>query len=752
MAEETSVGIEFRDTMAHYLASLVDKRDFAGAAKYYEANRDTFEAAGGAWAGSVLHHAAKAYCFLADYPTALRLARLAQNKAAEDGDSILMAEIFVTLARALRALGQAKETEKALRDAESIFRRNDCLEGQSRVLNQLAGHFYRQHEYKNALSNLMDAVEITRRLGDHTRLAYMMGNIGRIHTFVGDYDKAEEHLRMNIDMSGKLGDWLEVTRAKIALGYVHLQAGEYDRAEEILEAAYPGTVEFDSPRDEAICLTYLGELHYRRGRLEQARTELLNALETAERVEPGTSLGGRVMRHLAELYLRLGNHRTARRYISKAAAVMQKIDNQVELGALRKVSAAVAAAEGHDDEARRLFGEAMDMLEATGVRAELADTWIMAARSPLFPARRRLNLLIRAEEFYASKNLPAKRREVEKLFGSVDYVAKGGGQDSLARNEVAAGEADFLTNCTEIRQFMSQLPAIGRAGLPLLLTGDTGVGKDHMARYFHQLARPGTPFVSINCASVPPLLLESELFGYAKGAFTGAVTDKPGLFVAANGGVLMLDEIGDMPLPLQTKLLGVLESRKVTPLGTTKPVNLDIMLVAATNQDLETMVENGRFRSDLYYRLSGFGFHIPALCDRKEDIPLLLAHFLRKRRLLADDQEPPAELVRRFIAYDWPGNTRELSNKVKRLEILVDQAIDKDLVELSQIALEPDREPSSGSLFERVEQFERQLIMEALIAARGNKSEAARMLGIHEATVRTKLKRYDISLERGLAS
>jgi transcriptional regulator with AAA-type ATPase domain/tetratricopeptide (TPR) repeat protein len=700
----------------------------------------------------VLHHAAKAYVSLADYPSALRIARLAQNKAAEDGDSILLAEIFVTLARTLRSLGELKETEKALRDAESIFRRNDCLEGQSRVLNLLAGHFYRQHEYKNALSSLMDAIDITRSLGDQTKLAFMMGNIGRIHTFVGDYDEAEKHLNTNIEMSSELGDWLEVTRAKIALGYVHLLAGEYDRAEETLDAAYTGTVEFDSARDEAICLTYLGELRYRRGRLEEARVTLLKALDTAEKIEPGTTLGGRVMRHLAELYLRLGNHRTARRYLSKAAPIMQKADNQVELGVLQKVGAAVAAAEGRESEARKLFAEAIATLEAAGVRAELADALVAAGQSPLYLAQRRLTLLFRAEEFYAGKNLAAKRREVEKLIADVDYSGGIVIAPSSETGDAIPAEVDFLTNCEEIREFLRQLIAISRAELALLLTGETGVGKDHMARYFHQIARPGTPFVAINCASVPATLLESELFGYRRGAFTGAELDKQGLFVAANGGMLLLDEIGDMPLTLQTKLLGVLESKKVTPLGSTNVVELDIKLVAATNKPLEDMVENGEFRRDLYYRLSGWSYHIPALRERKEDIPLLLTHFLRQCRLLSDSQKPPPELVRRFLAYDWPGNTRELFNKVKRLEVMLNQASDQDLVELSRAALEADSQPTTGSLFERVEQFERQLIMEALIAAGGNKSEAARLLGIHEATVRTKLKRYDISLQSGLAS
>ena len=749
MSKETPVGIEFRDAMAHYLASLAAKRDFAGAVRYYEANSNTFDTAGGTWAGSILHHVAKAYVSLDNHTAALRIARLAQNKTAEEGDSVLLAEIYVTLAKITRSMGDLKETEKALRDAESIFRRNDCLEGQTRVLNLLAGHFYSQHEYQNALANLMDAIEIAKRLGDRAKLALMVGNIGRIHTFIGDFEQAEKHLKLNIELSSELGDWLEVTRANIALGYVQLLRGEYAIAEETLEAALPGTLEFNQPRDEAICLTYLGELRYRLGRLEEARATLEKALEVAERTAPGTSLGGRVMRHLAELYVRMSNYRTARRYLSKATVIMKAAQDRVEVGALSKVAAVIAEAEDRTDDATTLFGEALAMLEATGVRAELAETLITAGCSQVYPVRRRLTLLFRAEEFYTGMKLKIKRQEVEKLIGAIDYHEEA---VTCQRDQSDESEVDFPTNCPEIIRFKEQLAAIGRADLPLLLTGETGVGKDHMARYYHHVVRPGTPYVAINCASVPHSLLESELFGYDRGAFTGADLDKQGLFVAANGGVLLLDEIGDMPIELQTKLLNVIEQKELTPLGTTEPVRLDIKLIAATNQDLEAMVEQGLFRRDLYYRLSVFPFCISPLRERKEDIPLLLAHFLIKRKLLAEGQKPPMELVRQFVAYDWPGNTRDLFNQVKRLEVMTDLVADKDLVELSRTLFIAEPSPAGNSLFERVEQFERQLIMEALITADGNKSEAARMLGIHEATVRTKLKRYDIAPQSGLAS
>ena len=747
MAKETFAGVELGGVTAHYVASLADKQDHAGLIQYYEDNRDTIEAVGMARAGEVLHRVAKAYASVADCPTALRIARVAQDRVAEDGDNLLAAEIFMTLGTILRSLGELTEAERAFRDAESIFRRNDCLEGQSRALNMLAGLLYRQNEYGRSLSVLMDATAIARRLGDRRKLAYMMGNIGRIHTFVGEFSKAREYLGLNIDLSTELGDRAEVARARIALGYAHMQEGTYATAEEILKSARLDAVEAGSRRDEAICLSYLGELEYRTGRLLQGRQTLRKALTLAEQMGSKTSLAGRIMRHLAEVSLRQTNIAAARRWAAGASLNIGEAGDKVENGALCRIKAAIAEAEGEADQARELYTMAISRLEEAGVYFETAEALVTAGKSELFPPRRQMTFLFRAETLYARRNLTVKRREVEELISSIGYPA------ALARGNPETAKScpdgvDYLSNSGEIRRFKDQLAAIGRADLPLLLTGETGVGKDHMAKYFHHVTRPGMPFVTVNCASVPETLLESELFGYHRGAFTGADTDKLGLFMAANGGVLLLDEIGDMPLQLQTKLLGVLERKKVTPLGSTGERDLDIKLVTATNRNLEEMVESGTFRRDLYYRLSGLAFCIPPLRDRKEDIPLLLEYFLVRCGLMQKGQKAPGELLSQFLSYSWPGNTRELYNRVRRLEVMADLTADGDLAELSRTVFESETPAVSGTLFERVEQFERQLITEALVAAGGNKSEAARLLGIHEATVRTKLKRYGIELQK----
>jgi len=749
MTQVMHAGDEFRRTLAHYLSSLVAKRDFAGAIKCYEDNRSLVGSTDGAWAGSLLHHAAQAYASLSNLPAALRVARVAQNHLENAPERRMLAELFITLGGILRDMGEAGEAEKAFRDAESIFRRQDCPEGQSRALNLLAGLFYRQGDFRNSLAILMEAVSIARRLGDQRKIAFMMGNIGRINTFIGDFRKARKHLEMNIELSEELGDQKETTKARIALGYVYLQEGDYARGKTILEAAYAEAVHLGLERDAVICRSYLGELAYRDGDLENGRALLQSALESAHTISPDSSLCGRIMRHLAEIDRRLGKRRMAQRLAARATVIMEHHNDQVGLGTLTVLKALLSHEAGDSAKARRLMVQAIDMLEESGVRFEKAATLVAAGSSAIFTERQRLTYLFQAEEFYARYELSSLLSHVDRLIAEIDYTSTRPSRRPAA-DKAGKDHADFLTNNRLLRRFMSQLGSIGQADLPLLLTGETGVGKDQMARHYHSVTRPDGPFVAINCASLPETLLESELFGYHKGAFTGADGSKRGLFETANGGVLLLDEIGDMPLGLQTKLLGVLENRAVTPLGSVTSIPLDFKLIAATNQDLEAMVEAGTFRRDLYYRLSGMSFRIPPLRDRKEDLPLLITHFMKKCGLLQQDQELPAELARHFLRYDWPGNTRELVNKIKRLEVMSDLVADGDLAELSRTIFATEAPVADRTLFEQIEQLERRLIVEALLATRGNRSEAARMLGIHEATVRTKLKRYGITLEGGV--
>ena len=281
----------------------------------------------------------------------------------------------------------------------------------------------------------------------------------------------------------------------------------------------------------------------------------------------------------------------------------------------------------------------------------------------------------------------------------------------------------------------------------VLIHGPTGAGKDLLATALHRRSRVPGKFVVLNCSAVVETLFESELFGHVRGAFTGADRDKSGLFELANGGTLFLDEIGDMPIPTQAKLLRAIQNQEILPVGSLTSRKVNVRIVAATHHDLRAAIASGKFREDLYYRLSMVELTVPALNERSEDIPLLARHFVRK--FSAEFSKHIEGLTPRALIvlkrYGWPGNVRELEHVIGRACMLADgTTLDvEDLPEnLVQIQPRPDPNGDSPSVLEAQE---RQLVEEALRASGGNQSEAARRLGIGRDALRYKMKRYELS-------
>jgi transcriptional regulator with GAF, ATPase, and Fis domain len=289
---------------------------------------------------------------------------------------------------------------------------------------------------------------------------------------------------------------------------------------------------------------------------------------------------------------------------------------------------------------------------------------------------------------------------------------------------------------------------------PVVILGESGTGKELIARAIHtQGRRKDGPFVSENCAALTESLLESELFGYVRGAFTGARGNKRGLFEAASGGTLFLDEVGDMSVDLQKKLLRVLQEGEVRPLGSDKVVKVDVRLITATNRDLEELVRDGDFREDLFYRLNVLPVRVPPLRERKEDIPLLLAHFLRQTSQDGNKPTPKVDpsVLNLLTTYRWPGNVRELENEIKRAVILAEGVIMPEHLSAAvrQQAQEPVRDDGGPSpieagttLPEMVRTLEVREIQRALEKAKNNKSRAAELLGLSRFALQRKMEKY----------
>jgi DNA-binding NtrC family response regulator len=448
---------------------------------------------------------------------------------------------------------------------------------------------------------------------------------------------------------------------------------------------------------------------------------------------------------------------------------------------IRSACAEIASGLGYAAETTADFQQARSLL-----RSSAAD--ILLVNLPLSGAKQGLELIAEVKLLYPRISIIAMTSSglvntaVEAMrCGASDYLTKPFTMDDFSG--VLERAAETLSTDAAMRQLREQLRAsqglgamIGRSPEmekvyrilskvaqsthPVLILGESGTGKELVARTVHVYGpNAQKPFLPVDCGSLVPTLIESELFGYVKGAFTGANRSKDGLLVSAESGTVFLDEIGELPLDLQAKLLRALQEREVRPVGATHRVPIKARIVAATNRDLAAMVDKGTFRKDLFYRLNVVNLRLPALRDRREDIPLLAAHFLdrisreRNEKLTLSD-----EALRTMMRYEWPGNVRELEHSVERacvmssgpvlhLGDLSTQLQNKGL-EARRAALsvgEPDGANGVAAAVTTLADLEKQAILSAIKMLNGDKLQAAKLLGIGKTTLYRKLKEYGIA-------
>ncbi|HEX7854361.1 MAG TPA: nitrogen regulation protein NR(I) [Sphingobium sp.] len=398
-----------------------------------------------------------------------------------------------------------------------------------------------------------------------------------------------------------------------------------------------------------------------------------------------------------------------------------------------------------------------------------------ALRVIILSAQNTLDTAVRATAQGAFEYLP-KPFDLNDLSQAVDAALGQSASHALSEqgSGAATDELPLIGRSAAMQEVYRTIARVISNDLSILVLGESGTGKELVAEAIHNLGtRREQPFVAINMAAIPRELIEAELFGYEKGAFTGAATRTAGKFEQAQGGTLFLDEIGDMPMEAQTRLLRVLQSGEVTTVGGTRPIRVDVRIIAATNKDLGVLLAEGRFREDLYYRLNVVPVHLPALRDRSDDVPLLARHFLDQaaadglpRKALSDDA---AALLR---LYSWPGNVRELKNLMQRLTVLARETVIgpellRQVLSVDNLS-EPRATAVEDGLREAVRRWTREhltigasktqtnmhdlllecvepvLLSETLAAVDGNQIKAAAMLGINRNTLRKKLTIYDI--------
>jgi DNA-binding NtrC family response regulator len=452
--------------------------------------------------------------------------------------------------------------------------------------------------------------------------------------------------------------------------------------------------------------------------------------------------------------------------------------------AVQRASIPISVLVVEDEESTRKL--CADVAESCGMKAVVASTVEEALRrlethsvdiivtDLILPPSSGLDLLKQVHEMYPQVAVLVLTQYgtidsavAATRMGAVDYVTKPFHIDDLrARLERVARDMDLDRENRLLREQLRSKPGFGgmigvsakmqrvykmiekvsQHEYPVLILGESGTGKELVAKSIHYSGiRKERPFAPVDCSSLVPTLIESELFGYVKGAFTGAMQSKQGLLEAAQGGTLFLDEIGDMPVDLQAKLLRALQEREVKPVGSTERRHINIRIIAATNRDLESAIRTGAFRQDLYFRLNVVQIKLPPLRERKSDIQLMVISFLEKfsdphgpTRTISDDA------MRRLIAYDWPGNVRELENAIERAVAMGSGPI-LHVGDLPSNLHYPssERVPDKDELLP-MEELERRAILRTLHETGGDKLAAARMLGIGKTTLYRKLKQYQV--------
>jgi len=396
--------------------------------------------------------------------------------------------------------------------------------------------------------------------------------------------------------------------------------------------------------------------------------------------------------------------------------------------------------------------EGMDGIELLGAVKETNPTLPVVIMTAYASTKTAIDALNRGAFHYLIKR--AKNDEIKMVIRNALDMHRVKSENVFLKKQLKKKDEfkEIIGKSEEIQGVFNLVNKVADTDSTILISGESGTGKELIAKAIHyRSGRANAPFVSINCGALPENLLESELFGHVKGSFTGAIRDKEGMFKVASGGSFFLDEVGETSLAIQVKLLRVLQEREIIPVGGTAPIKVDVRLIAATNADLEKAVKEERFRADLYYRLNVIPVLIPPLRDRRDDIPLLVDHFLRIATERCGRRKTVSREAMEFLSsYDWPGNVRELENIVERACILQegDEILAEDLPEKVRHHSQERRKIVMQETQMTLDELEKEYLVSVLEETNWQKKKASAILGINASTLYRKIQRYGLSQER----
>ncbi len=583
---------------------------------------------------------------------------------------------------------------------------------------------------------------------------------------------AEEMADRCVEESAALSAGVAEWYAILLKGLILLHRGDFVGGTKLFTQKH----EWESPRAESrpslLTTEFLGDIHLEQGQAEAAMSHYDRVWPEALALVPKGDIVAELRRRRAECYYLLGRHAEAYDEANIGIEQCSQLGDRYEEAATYRVLGLAAAAVGKPAEAKRWFDQGFAYYDDIETPYEWGKLWMAYGDWLRGPHAGEYADLRGALEAYRAARDQFERMGAEAKLAEanarIESMTSGGSSDADQGAHAPAGNDDaelsrprrrprasaevdrrsawametfgFITRNRVVLDLLTEVGKLAEADAPMLILGESGTGKELVANGVHRLSGRKGQFVPINCANLPREVIESELFGHVAGSFTGATRDKPGLFEVCDGGTVFLDEIAEMPIELQARLLRFLETGEIRRVGSNRNLSVDALVVAATNRDRAALEKGEGFRTDLYYRLAHSVIVIPPLRKRGEDVDLLVGQFLDEACRAQGKQVRLSVGARnRLVAYAWPGNVRQLRGVLRRLVILgtQDQEIPAEAVQLDEAEV-------ASTLSEELLQAERRRMVEALAQSRGSRSDAARALGMARTTLITKMKRYGI--------
>lgn len=620
----------------------------------------------------------------------------------------------------LASLTQYFEARETLMEAVATYRKCNNEAGQARVSNQLAYVFSQLGDIETATNYLRRCSQYYQDQKDYSRWGLVLMNLASTNILAGDILKGLQVLR---EIEPNLPRLSEKDQGSyhISVAFPTALTGDFAQAYRSINKAIQILEGY--PREKARCLSKLGQILLLDDNPAKAELTLWEGLRIISDLSPAAAES--YQRLLAEVYVELGKYEEASEHLSNATKLAEEMTDRSEIAHCHRINALLALEKSQESEARQEFKEALEIFSRINHRYYLAVTRYQAATSCLFSSGEQHALLYLAREYFES----------EKLIPFIEKIKLASLTDAVVTRRAVRPETKppvFIAVNSEVKRLLDLARQAARSDISILLTGPTGTGKDLLAEYVHYYSeRPGR-FVAVNSAAIPENMIEAELFGYSRGAYTGADREKTGLIEEANNGTLYLNEIADSSPVFQAKLLDALERKAIRRLGENTERNIAFRLIAATNHDIVKMVQDGRFRIDLYHRINEIGINLPTLSERSDDIPELVRHFLAAGDVSFDPEKDRRDLEQIYASFRnrfWPGNVRQLKSEVTRLIILSRGDIRRMPGSLTQ-----DQSDSMG-----------QDQLAATLERTGwNRREAARILGVNEITIRRWIKKYNL--------